>query len=812
MNQVVLQSLQQISTGYSVFEKDQVLTHSQLNTVAEYFDDQTRLTRTKLLGVGIVCGLRVTTDGDSVTVSKGAGITTDGDLLYLPADTVFEQYKLYDEANPTYPPFASAISAKKIYEWRPAITTKEKLTETVAKASGNQAISAGQLGGGIPPRNNMVAVLFMEEYVKDEDICTGTDCDNLGQNFVSNIKLLLVDKSVVGPLRETVPTPDQAARVLTDIVADRPLFSSTANSPAKIAAIYKTACQSINQKLIAQLQKLYPTCRAFLGDAFLSDPTSGWITRLNGLATTFPTSLSGIQYYYDFLRDLVETYNDFRRLLFGDKTWCCPDTDSFPKHLLLGNVVAPADSETNRTGFYPSFLSSHTTDRLKHARFLARKLSTLIGTFKLPPFTSPIRITPTRFGEVPLEERAIPYYYDVNSASPIEKQWSYRLHQQGMDAWNYSYNAAAYGAQGGAAHPLTSQMGGFSFFRIEGHQGQHIADAKAAIEAEIKKNNLPFVVQPVLLGTDRTRVIMDIGVHYTDLHSLHHILRNDLITQLDDVKTFSAHYVDEVNKPAADSYVSNISQLRSIAADADAAIKDETAAAKGALGESYVAYRANPTAWKSSVKTTMNNVALFKKNLADVTQTEFTTPFDSFIASSSAHWLDWLDIIIQDNDTKNVEKLLYANFQALHPGLEHFAGVVRGGTFVLAYDTNNVVVADFMLPYHCCKEAPQTQPKEPVLPRPPIKSETALAGIKITPEIQTFVGTRLDKFTHVVIDPKLLSAKETELAPAGKTRVVESVLGATVTETKVKRPKTKQPKVKSRKTKRKQASLDERLD
>ena len=42
--------LEGISSGYCVFEKDQVLTHDQLNSIAEYADDQIRLTRVGLSG------------------------------------------------------------------------------------------------------------------------------------------------------------------------------------------------------------------------------------------------------------------------------------------------------------------------------------------------------------------------------------------------------------------------------------------------------------------------------------------------------------------------------------------------------------------------------------------------------------------------------------------------------------------------------------------------------------------------------------------------------------------------------------------
>src|SRR5262245_10487419 len=100
----VLRSLDAITTGYTVFEKDQVLTEQQLNSLVSYLDDQDRLTRVTLLGVGIACGLRPSAAGASVRVSKGVGVTTDGDLLTLSADTTFDRFKPYDETAPKYDP------------------------------------------------------------------------------------------------------------------------------------------------------------------------------------------------------------------------------------------------------------------------------------------------------------------------------------------------------------------------------------------------------------------------------------------------------------------------------------------------------------------------------------------------------------------------------------------------------------------------------------------------------------------------------------------------------------------------------------
>ena len=73
-------NLDRIESGYTVFEKDQVLTPGQLNGVSSYLDDQERLSRVALLGVGIGCGLWPLLQGNRVRLSHGVGTTTDGDV------------------------------------------------------------------------------------------------------------------------------------------------------------------------------------------------------------------------------------------------------------------------------------------------------------------------------------------------------------------------------------------------------------------------------------------------------------------------------------------------------------------------------------------------------------------------------------------------------------------------------------------------------------------------------------------------------------------------------------------------------------
>jgi hypothetical protein len=55
----VLANISKDNTHFTVFENDQVLTADQLNDLFNYLDVQTRLTRTRAIGVGIICGLEM---------------------------------------------------------------------------------------------------------------------------------------------------------------------------------------------------------------------------------------------------------------------------------------------------------------------------------------------------------------------------------------------------------------------------------------------------------------------------------------------------------------------------------------------------------------------------------------------------------------------------------------------------------------------------------------------------------------------------------------------------------------------------------
>ncbi|MEK7718147.1 MAG: hypothetical protein AAB347_00830, partial [Bacteroidota bacterium] len=389
--------------------------------------------------------------------------------------------------------------------------------------------------------------------------------------MTNNQRVLLVSKEYIGLLKSLVQTPHQAYGQMEEIVTDRPVINSNVKAHAQLVSIYRSVCSQIQGKITTQLPKIYPACSSFLAEDLGADPAATWLTILKNWNDYYTTNEIGIQYYYDFLRDIAETYNEFHELLFDDTTWCSPDKDAFPKHLILGSLNGNAENDNDRTAFYPSHLTSHTLEKRRHAQFLAAKLNTQLETFLVPSITrrigfnvsvnflenikpiemvkpvnlwritqnQAIRVTPGRSEEYTLEERAIPYYYKIDAAHPIYEFWNFSLHKRGKGTCNYSYNATNYGAQGGAAAPLNTQLGKFDFFRIEGFLGQNIVAVHKFLEDQISTYNLPINLRSVMLGEDRTKIIIKPPFYFGHLHQLHNLMRQDVVNQLDEVKQFS---------------------------------------------------------------------------------------------------------------------------------------------------------------------------------------------------------------------------------------------------------------------------------
>ena len=87
----------ELQNYYPDFVPNQILTNTQLNQLRVFLDEQNRLTRYKLIGTGIACGLVAHLENDfSISVSEGLGITTQGYLIELIASK-YTHYRTYTD-------------------------------------------------------------------------------------------------------------------------------------------------------------------------------------------------------------------------------------------------------------------------------------------------------------------------------------------------------------------------------------------------------------------------------------------------------------------------------------------------------------------------------------------------------------------------------------------------------------------------------------------------------------------------------------------------------------------------------------------
>ncbi|MCB0847805.1 MAG: hypothetical protein KDE26_31345, partial [Bacteroidetes bacterium] len=138
----------------------------------------------------------------------------------------------------------------------------------------------------------------------------------------------------------------------------------------------------------------------------------------------------GMQYFYDYLKDLVLAYLEFVNSDFADTLWNNPDKCLFPYHNLLGLLkknITTYDFEVTedyRTHLIRPPVAGLVNDDLNHARDLFQRMMVLAGSegkklFKVPgldlengnhSLPEEIKITPSKGKLFPLSDRAIPYY------------------------------------------------------------------------------------------------------------------------------------------------------------------------------------------------------------------------------------------------------------------------------------------------------------------------------------------------------------------------------------------------------------------
>ena len=511
------EKLSGITTQYHTFVDNQVLTKDQLNEFIDYFEDQHRLSRVFVHGVGIVCGfkLRLNSPGKTVTITQGVGVTTDGDLILLRKNITGTPEKSIDlkEIQLThFRQFGDHFANYPFFRKKEA----DGVTETTMDL---WEILPGQTDaekplGELPGLENKVVLLYLESYAKEGDLCTSIDCDNQGIEQVARLRILLVSKEDAAYLIKKDTLFSKHERVdqyfdLPEVAVPRVILNpknASAYESLKLAFHQAINDKTFFSNLSAGITKILKDFDAILQMELPANTLTSLLAKLNKIAGSGSFNIPfNIQYRYDFFKDVTDTYMEIKELLFSLREACCPDIHAFPKHLLLGSLDETKSPVKHfRHGFYKSPASTCGSGKLDACRSLVLRLIKIIDSFSEKP--GEIKITPTKKMGIP-GDRAIPFYYTVDL--PLLEYWNHDKTKKNAQDTNLSYHREKLAKLPHIQDPLRYNIDNFDFYRIEGHQGKDYKTALEEINDQKEQYGLAFDVKALSVNLNTENLNID---------------------------------------------------------------------------------------------------------------------------------------------------------------------------------------------------------------------------------------------------------------------------------------------------------------
>jgi hypothetical protein len=510
---------------YPKFVPDQVLTSGDLNSLFSYLDEQGRLTRTRLIGIGIVCGLQVkfTADPASVTITKGCGVTSKGYLVVFDEDKVYTHYKDYDKTKP------------EVYD---KFENVDPLDQLCIVEDDDEEDDEDEDRKPLTPEylNNKVVLIFVELPEKHNKNCDPNSCDDKGNHIHVRFIPMLVDKDDATQFLPVIGEEGEATALsLPEIRMPRfDVASTSLNGSKQLFSAYlkifrpqdKFLERTGNALLNAYttLKPLFPGTDDENDDLFELETDYDFL--LDG--NMDKSNLLNIQYYYDFFSDLISAYNELRQKAHASVCVCCPDENTFPRHLMLGEAIGfDEQSSAFRQRFISSPLFCRCEEDSDVLRELLKKIIAMLKNVSIPPHlvpskpglrrleelrtraalnpgTLPVVVTPSILGKEFLSEKAIPFYYKTKGSNEpyLFKLWNPERTKRKTERQILSYRSYEYRnpSDDFVKNPLMYDLEPYNFFRIEGHIGKQFDDVLGAVSKIRNDNRLPFNI--VALGSD----------------------------------------------------------------------------------------------------------------------------------------------------------------------------------------------------------------------------------------------------------------------------------------------------------------------
>lgn len=563
---------------YPVFMPNQVLTHKDLNGLVSYLSNQEHLTRTYLIGMGIVCGMDATPilDGQraSIQVTAGCGLTSEGHLIVLPEmisdDTKLTQYK------------ELTAEQDKVSERLFFGETAEEKTYSVVELFNKSATDGQPITAEI--LTDQVLVVVYESQDEQQDVCL-LDADNRGVTRSFRLRFFLLPSTSASAgegelsaeyllrkgyqLDQEGQLPERwqdfdAQNGTEAVFTARSTFLSEfmprvqrfgwaedkktvdltkIDNYEDFLQNYCACCSKIIEEIGNTFPELFqlfspfftlfqPDSEQHFQDLLEKELLNPLILHLEAIMpetlrtkTVPPEKVEtpyALQYFYDYLSQLVAAFEELAAAAFDLMDDCLPSTQRFPRFLMLGPLSGADDGAPSayRHHFTQPPLYNGNSLRVAQVRHLYTRLVNLCqaDSFVLPPTgtETPLKITPSTDRSQPLSQQAIPYY--LNPAKrELYDHWNFDADRKGRHT-----SHPAYFLPGGELSDntlLLQRLDAYNFYRIEGHIGQSADLILDKIRNERRNYELPFDLIPLLLGGQAELDQLDFSGQIDDLEA-----------------------------------------------------------------------------------------------------------------------------------------------------------------------------------------------------------------------------------------------------------------------------------------------------
>lgn len=673
---------------YPVFEADQVLSQKHLNRAISYLEEQDRLTRVGGIGVGIICGLEIShPQPNQITISCGTAITSLGYQINWEEKTFSYYHSIELSADFLAPKF---IDGEYLELTLPHAKKYEPLKNSIELLPTN-TLEVDRIA--IPNNffKDKIVILLLETSLIDEKNCVTTNCDDKGKRIEFKIRPLLISINQLNPyLFPEYP------KVMNFEKISLPRYNVPHNQLITGSDVLnefkKNLADSVISNVSEKISLVYKSYKSIISNTVdfnvLNNPKTALETVINANKDSIH-----VQYLWDWMSDISSAYNEIIEFNERNPSLYCVDETMFPFHVVLGK--ADDDNINYRTPFFSTQNSSlKNKQKRKELSLLFERLVHLIKFWITEDHV--IKITPSFYGDFPLSKKSIPFYYDY--ILELNKKWSPKKtgKNKNNEILSYHSEVAGYTTLDCVKKPLLYDIEPYNFFRIEGHIGKKYTDVVEELSIMKNSYNLPFKIT-ALNATDFVGKVLDISKfqgRWDDLETDYDLARKRLYN----ITEFVVNWITN-NK-------TKIVKQNLLAAESIDNLKNVLIQIKNLLSNDLKDFLPNFVNFNQVFKQ-LNQTFLIHRWCIQSTRSQLSITaedlIDRFDDINELFLEDPFAVIYEESQIrwqKIYKDIFFSTFIQKHPGIEHKAGVTKGGTFILVYVDSTIFKAvKPLLPY-----------------------------------------------------------------------------------------------------------------